>query len=400
MRFELERPAAVSLFDIDNRAQKEILTIHGQTGRVKLFQLHRPEAKAGELAGQLIQYGFGQQGVGRDRDLATGDVTGDGRSDVVVTDPESAQMIVYQQVAGTGLDQGNTFPGLIGSTQVRIADLDGDKTGEVVVLSAREKAIGVSRMEKGRLTFPQSLALAKDPVALDVADLNGDGSPEVIYISKDRNGSSPIYALRALQRTAEPGAEWKPYAFGDQAEIKLVLKGDPERLVNLDADGDGKRDFIIFHQNSDRAAHVLEVQCGRGACRDIRGRGWGLRSGQRCSGWIVYRSIGRSCGPGGAEQLWRNLKFGANNQWQVVDQYNALESNAKIAGVAALNLDGQPGPEIVLVDLGVKKLRVLRKEGSIFRPWREVEIGSFSYKSCYVADLNGDKQDDLAVRRR
>ena len=149
MRFELERPRAVALFDIDNKAQKEILTIHGQTGRVKLFQLHRPEAKAGELAGQLIQYGFGQQGVGRDRDLATGDVTGDGRSDVVVTDPESAQMIVYQQVVGIGLDQGNTFPGLVGSTQVRIADLDGDKTGEVIVLSAGKRRLESAAWKKG-----------------------------------------------------------------------------------------------------------------------------------------------------------------------------------------------------------------------------------------------------------
>lgn len=410
MRFELEHPRAVSLYDIDNKAQREILTIHGQTGRVKLFQLQRPEAKPGELAGQLIQYGFGQQGVGRDRDLAIGDITSDGKVDVVVTDPEAAQMIVYQQVpagdpasgpaAGrtlSGLDQGHTFPGLTGTTQVRIADLDGDKRGDVVVLSPREKAIGISRMDQGRLTFPQSLAPVKDPVALDVADLNGDGRPEIVYISKDRSGATTSYALHALERSGEsaPKPEWKAYRFGDQEDLRLpLMKGDPERLVNLDADGDGKRDFLIFY-GSDRPPLFLKSNAS-GVPVEVAGEGTSGLGSVTAAGLF----LGQLDGPAilvAQNNFARNLKLGPNNQWQVVDQYNAAESNARIAGVAALNLDGEPGPEIVLVDLGVKKLRVLRRDGGVYRPWREVEIGSFSFKSSHVADLNGDGLDDLLL---
>ena len=51
----------------------------------------------------------------------------------------------------------------------------------------------------------------------------------------------------------------------------------------------------------------------------------------------------------------------------------------------------------MLVDSGVRKLRVLRREGSVFRPWREVEIGAFPYKATYVADLNGDNRNDLLL---
>src|SRR6185369_11333882 len=43
------------------------------------------------------------------------------------------------------------------------------------------------------------------------------------------------------------------------------------------------------------------------------------------------------------------------------------------------------------------KLRVLRRESNVYRPWREVEIGAFPYKSTHVADLNGDGRDDLLV---
>ncbi|MEZ6068593.1 MAG: FG-GAP repeat protein [Planctomycetaceae bacterium] len=38
---------------------------------------------------------------------------------------------------------------------------------------------------------------------------------------------------------------------------------------------------------------------------------------------------------------------------------------------------------------------MLRKEEDVYRPWRVVEIGSFPYQSVAVADLNGDKRDDL-----
>jgi hypothetical protein len=93
----------------------------------------------------------------------------------------------------------------------------------------------------------------------------------------------------------------------------------------------------------------------------------------------------------------RNVAVGEKNQWQVLDQYNAAEAEAKIAGVATIDLDGQPGREIVLVDQGVKKLRVLRKEGTVYRPWREVDIGEFPYKSTHVADLDGDGREDLLL---
>ena len=93
----------------------------------------------------------------------------------------------------------------------------------------------------------------------------------------------------------------------------------------------------------------------------------------------------------------RNLKLQENGQWQVVDQYNANETNARIDGIATLDLDGQPGNEIVLVDSGINKLRVLRRAGNLYRLYREIDLGKFPYKSAHVTDLNGDGRDDLLL---
>jgi hypothetical protein len=86
-----------------------------------------------------------------------------------------------------------------------------------------------------------------------------------------------------------------------------------------------------------------------------------------------------------------------NGTWMVDDQFNAGESKARINGIAALDLDGESGTEIVLVDTGIKKLRILKSSSGLYRPWKEVELGSIRFNSSHVADLNGDGQDDLLL---
>lgn len=395
LRCELPRPRGVTFADLDGKPGQEILAIEAQTGRVKAHQLQKPEASPGEPGGQLIQFGFGSQASGKNRDLAVGDVNGDGRTDVVVSDPEGAQMIVFLQHPETGLDLGNTFPGLDGAEQVRVGDLDGDKRAEVVVFSGKEKTIGLSRMEEGRLTFPQGVALDKEPVGIEMADLNGDGRQELIVVLRERSGQSSKYFLQALGR--RDAGDWRPVKFGDQEAIALAsLKSNPERLVALDANRDGKTDFLIFTAGSDKPPLFLLTN-SQGVPTEVAAGDGGFGLGNVTSGGLFLGMLDQPVILVAQKNFARNVVVGEKNQWQVLDQYNAAEAEAKIAGAATLDLDGEPGREIVLVDQGVRKLRVLRKEGTIYRPWREIDIGVFPYRSTLVADLNADGRDDLLL---
>jgi hypothetical protein len=393
LRCELPKSRGVTLADLDGKPGYEVLAIEATTGRVKIHQLQQSEPEPGELAGQLIQYGFGQQGSGKNRDLATGDVDGDGLIDVVVTDPESAQMIVFLQHKGTGLDLGNMFPGLMGAEQVRIGDVDGDSKADVVVLSTREKTIAISKMENGRLTFPHGIPLDKEPAVFDLVDLNGDGRLEIVYVGKDRSGSSTKYALLALKYTG--GTDWKPFKFGDQEAVAVAPKSTPERLTSVDANHDGRPDFLIFAGN-DRPPLFL-LSNAQGVPVEVASAEGGFGLGSVAAGGLFVGQLDQPVILVAQDKFARNVAVGEKNQWQVLDQYNAAEAEAKIVGAATIDLDGQPGREIVLVDQGVRKLRVLRKEGTVYRPWREVDIGAFPYRSTHVADLNGDGRDDLLL---
>ena len=394
LQFDLKGPrsGSVVLANVDGETGDEVLTVDSQSGRVKLWRLRSPESKPGEPAGRLYQYGFGRSGSDKDRDLATGDLDGDGATDVVVTDPESAQVIVFRQHPQQGLDLGTPYPGLLGASQIRTADFDGDKSAEVVVLSAREKTIGVCGLKDGRLTFPQSLEIVDEPAALELADLNADGRDEVVYISKKGSGRSAKYTLRALQRVDD--GDWQPLAFGESESVPLKLQGTPSKMLRLDADHDGRPDFLVF---SDLGREPLLLKTSAEGIPQVVDTRGGISFGKVSAGAVFVGQLDEPVLLAAQKTFARNLQLDERNRWRVIDQYNAAESNARIAGVATINFDGEAGNEIVLFDTGIQKLRVLRWNENIFRPWREIEMGSFPYKSTRVADLNSDGHEDLLL---
>ena len=86
-----------------------------------------------------------------------------------------------------------------------------------------------------------------------------------------------------------------------------------------------------------------------------------------------------------------------DESWTVADQFNAAEEKARIGGAVGMDYDNDGTQEIVLIDTGINRLRVLRNDSGLFRPWKEVELGNLKFRSAVVADLNGDQQDDLLL---
>lgn len=394
LRFEMTKPRSVSIAQLDQSPQVEVLTVDSLTGRVKLLQLERPAPKPGELASRLIQYGLGQQAADKSRDLATGDFDGDGLTDVVVADPDAARMIVFKQRPGIGLEQGEAFSGLVGADQVRSADLDNDKAMEVVVLSTKEKTIGVSRMTDGRLTFPQALPMnGKEPIALELADLDANKQPEIIYLTKARAARETTYTLEAFRRAAN--GNWEPHSFDGKPSVSLELKSSPNRIQQLDINNDGRPEFMLFG-GTDKAPALFSLD-EKGVPKEMKTEG-GIQLGNVQPGAVFF---GQLQGPAllvAQDKFVRNMRFDeATRGWQVADQFNSVEATAKTAGAVTLNLDGQPGNEIVLIDVGIQKLKILKSQDGVYRPWQEIELGRFPFKSAHVADVNGDQQDDLLL---
>lgn len=168
-------------------------------------------------------------------DLATGDLNGDGRPDLVYTGDPQALTVQYQQTDGswseTRLSEAPAPSLAVGC--LRLADLNGDKRTDLVMLGLKELAI-FYQTESGELAAPVRLPLADENCyGLEIVDLDGDGRPDLVYLSNTRRD-----ALRVRLQNAQGqfGPE-QPYAIKDSRCTLQILapadaaKKQPARLV-------------------------------------------------------------------------------------------------------------------------------------------------------------------------
>jgi hypothetical protein len=391
-RFAVETPKAIAFGQIDGKKGAEFLSIEGQSGRARVFTLGEADESEPGRKGRLIYYPL-PPGNEHGRSLALGDLDGDKKTDIVVTDPANARFLVYRQGQG-GLGTSQSFPGLVEGRTVHMADLDGDGKAEVYVLSEQEKQIGRSILADGRLTFPTPLPLSGEPVAMDVADLDDDRTPEVVYVARTKSKGSDVYALRALTR--EKSGTFLPYRWGPVDEVVLKDTTDaPSAIRVIDANRDGQADVIVFN-----ASGPPTLLLGRPGGEPPAPAGGSL--GQLAAVTPPGLTLADLNGPAllvAQNSFARNILLDKQGNWQIKDQYDTERSAAQVVGAAALDTDGDGVKEVVLLDRTSKSLvyLALRKKEGVYRPAGTLSVGPIDFQGMHVADLDGDGRDDLLL---
>ena len=386
-RFALDTPRAISFGNVDGQPGDELLVVEGQSGRVRVLKLAEGGDDEAARRGRLLFFPL-PSGDSRGRALTLGDVNGDHKSDVVVTDPANAQILLYLQEEG-GLVRGLPFPSLAGTRQATVADLDGDGKGEVIVLSEQEKQIGLSRFQDGRLSFPAPLPISGEPVTLQSADLDADKGQEVLYISRIKGAG---FELRGVKAGAN--GQFVPFRWGDAEAVPIPgLTGTPPALKVLDVNRDGRPDLLIFKP---LGAPILLLG-------QPDGKPFQPASGNLGPLVEATPSGLSTAAPSDAALLVaqktfaRSVLLGPDGQWEVKDQFNAGRGGAQIIGAATLDFDGDGTSEVVLLDRASKRLLLLDKRDEVYRPIGSLSVGSFDFQGMHVADLDGDGRPDLLL---
>ncbi len=118
-------------------------------------------------------------------DLTVADLNSDGRPDLIYTGDTQALTLRYQQADGTWrekkIPEAPAAARSVGT--LHVADLDGDGRPDLVMLGLREIAIFYQQVDC-TLAPPVRLALADENCyGLEVRDVNGDGRPDLVYLA-------------------------------------------------------------------------------------------------------------------------------------------------------------------------------------------------------------------------
>jgi hypothetical protein len=234
--------------------------------------------------------------------VAYGDLTGDGHVDVIMSEPKAARVWLFDGTADGSFSEGSEFPVLSGVESLAIADVNGDKKPELVLLSPGEQCVGVARWKDNRLAYPEIVYQAKDgetllalttgsiakpdetsilciseikskPQLVTLHKASGGGvtaaSQElitkggrlagirVVDANQDGRGDLALFSnLGPMQLLLSTGDSKVPFKKVEGIPDSFVSKIGPASLTTGDLDGDGKDEILVAHQQLARAFKV------------------------------------------------------------------------------------------------------------------------------------------------
>jgi hypothetical protein len=189
---------------------------------------------------QTFATGTGPHGI------AAADLNADGKLDVVVTNQQAGTVSVLFNTAAAGAVTAafaaqQTVTVGTNPVAVAIADLDGDGKPDVVVANASSGTLSLLRNTTAAgaatATFapPQTLDTDVYPFSVAIADIDGDGKADIVATNLGRASISVFRNTTAAAATT----------FSFAAQQTFGTASEPASVAATDLNGDGKPDLIV-----------------------------------------------------------------------------------------------------------------------------------------------------------
>jgi FG-GAP-like repeat len=182
--------------------------------------------------------------------LAVGDLTGNGSHDLVVANFNAGTLSVFTETSPTSAVYNKATTITVGGhpNDVQMADLNGDGLPDLIVADDTGKVTYLIQNSSNPGTFATgvSLPVTNRGISVAVGDLNGDGLPDLAITSFDINGDFGLVTIY-FQDPSAPGTFLSTPA-------TIIAFGEPSQIRIADLTHSGSNDIILACQGLGEAA--------------------------------------------------------------------------------------------------------------------------------------------------
>ena len=194
------------------------------------------------------------------RSVTVADVNGDGRPDIIVANYGSASVSVLLNTTAAGATTPSfatqqTFATGTNPKSVVVADMNGDGRPDLIVANTTSDTVSVllNTTTTGATTpsfaTQTTFATGTAPKALAVANVNGDGRPDIIVTNYGAASVSVLLNTTAAGATTPSFATQQTFATGT----------NPQSLAVADVNGDGLTDLVVGNGGSNSVSVLLNT---------------------------------------------------------------------------------------------------------------------------------------------
>lgn len=191
--------------------------------------------------------------------MAISDLDGDGLVDIVVTSDAADDIAVLRNTTTTGtitFASSELFSAGDSPRTVAIGDLNGDNKPDLVVSNASSDNISVFR-NTGTVSNPINFSrtnytTGNEPLAALLTDFDGDGQIDVAVSNANDGGSGSVSVYRNTSTSTISFA----------TRFNFSTEDDPRFVVSGDFDGDGQPDIATANSNTPGSLSILRSIVG------------------------------------------------------------------------------------------------------------------------------------------
>jgi hypothetical protein len=342
--------------------------------------------------------------------IATGDLDGDGKTDMVTANFNANTISIFRNTANLGSITETSFAvkvDIVTATNPRsiaIGDIDGDGKIDMAVANSGSNSVSVFRntSTSGNITFAAKVDFATglSPRSVNIGDFDGDGKPDLAIAHRDNN------FLSILRNTSSSGS------ISFQGKVDFFLAGgNISTFINSgDLDGDGKLDIAVTsYSGSNNHVSIFRNTATSGT---IDANSFAARADFTTGIFPFSLAIGDLDGDGKPDLAVAN--YSSDNDISVLRNTSSsgnVSFAAKVdfpVGVApiAVNLgdiDGDAKLDLITSNYSTNKISIFRNTATS----GSISANSFATKVDYfnstgprfvaIGDLDGDGKPDLAV---